>query len=212
VQLVRQIPERFGRRERLLLAAGELMMPLRQVRWQPSLDGAKRDREGRELLCDVVVKLAPDPAALLFLRGDEPSGQVLDLPIAREQRCFDLLAFDTEASGKVIGFGGVFPAERIDLRLLDERDGWREVVLVLVERTQEDERRCWFPSGTRNAPRARPLVAGRQQQELPAPAGIGSDSLTSPKNLPPSTGIGRCQKSRRMPCNCGGASKTIGPS
>ena len=50
---------------------------------EPAFETAERDRQSGELLAEVVVQIARDAGALDFLGRDQPSGQILDLPVAR---------------------------------------------------------------------------------------------------------------------------------
>src|SRR5215467_9602447 len=64
---------------------GDLSMGQRQLVRRHEFQAVQSDGQKRDLRSNAVMEFARDPAALLFLRADEPSGQVTDaLVVAME--------------------------------------------------------------------------------------------------------------------------------
>ena len=85
MQLVRQVSDRLGEGDRLLLQTSHLLLRLSSLRRQPALEAAAGDAQGGKLLVDVVMQLAGDAGTLRFLGRDQPAGQALDLRVAVPQ-------------------------------------------------------------------------------------------------------------------------------
>ena len=90
MQFVRQVTDCTDQSHRALLQPGECVVHVGRVCREPASETAEGNRQGRQLLVDIVVQFARDARTLGLLCRNQPSRQILNPSIACPQLGFVL--------------------------------------------------------------------------------------------------------------------------